>query len=296
MSRYKKISVSDFFKDILPNSRDNLKQLIIKLTFLLCIIGILYSGIHFVAYYSATISQRKIMENDIKLFESGTVEQGSNLLHKQNNDYRGWISIEGTTLNNPIYKADDNSFYMTKNSLKKNSRYGSICLDYRSSLEDKNAVIYGNTTNDGLMFSTLHNFRQLDFYKNNSVILLTQGNKQVKYKIYAVFVLNSSKEQDGDNIYDIYRTDFANEKSFDSWVDDAKQRSVINTAVEVDVNDKILTLVTSCDDFEGARLVVMAKSQNGSQNITAQTDSPSVNSNPKYPKKWYEVRNITYPF
>ena len=212
MSRYKKNKpvgfIKYFFWDNLPNSRDNLKQLLIKITFLLCIIGILCGGAHFATYYSQSISQQRIMDNDRRLFQSGNIEQGSELLHKQNSDYRGWISMEGTKLNNPIYKAHNNSFYMTRNSLKEKSRYGSLCLDYRFNLSDKNVVIYGNTADDGLMLSTLHNLRRLDFYKENSVITLSNAKNAVKYKIYAVFVLNSSKSQDDGNIYNIYKKNY----------------------------------------------------------------------------------------
>lgn len=300
MSRYKKNKpvgfIKNFFWDNLPNSRDNLKQLLIKITFLLCIIGILCGGAHFAMYYSQSISQQRIMDNDRRLFQSGNIEHSSNLLHKQNNDYRGWISMEGTKLNNPIYKAHNNSFYMTRNSLKEMSRYGSLCLDYRFNLSDKNVVIYGNTADDGLMLSTLHNLRRLDFYKENSVITLSNAKNAVKYKIYAVFVLNSSKSQDDGNIYNIYKKDFSDESKFDKWVNEARLRSVINTGVDVCTDDKILTLVTACEDFENARLVVMARSERDSENLTSFTENPTVNPKPKYPKKWYEDRNIPYPF
>lgn len=300
MSRYRKnkpvVFIKNFFWDNLPNSRDNLKQLFIKITFLLCIIGILCGGVHFAMYYSQSISQQRIMDNDRRLFQSGSIEHSSNLLHKQNSDYRGWISMAGTKLNNPIYKAHNNSFYMTRNSLKENSRYGSLCLDYRFNLSDNNVVIYGNTADDGLMLSILHNLRQLDFYKENSVIILSNAKKAVKYKIYAVFVLNSSKAQDGGNIYNIYKKDFSDENKFDKWVNEARLRSVINTGVDVCTDDKILTLVTACEDFENARLVVMARSERDSETLTSFTENPKVNPKPKYPKKWYEDRNIPYPF
>lgn len=295
-----KTDIANFFKKLLqeylPNKTDHVKQFIVKISFLLCIAGVFCGGIYFLVYYSNSAHQQNLINEQQQLFENNSLKKSEQLLLKQNSDYIAWLSIDGTPLNNAVYKTDNNSFYMTHNHLKKSSSYGALCLDYRFKLSDKNTVIYGQSPENGLMFGTLHNLRELNFYKQNSVITLTHNKKEHRFKIYALFVLNSSKAQDNGKIYELYKKDFASDYGFNVWVEDAKERSLIDTKVEVDINDKILTLVTDCDDFEGARLVVMARSQRPYEKFSSENFEASLNRNPTYPKKWYDVRNINYPF
>ncbi len=300
MTRYRTINLTNILKKILhenlPNKTDNVKQFIIKIAFLLCIIGVFCGGVYFSVYYADSAHQQKLLKEQQQLFESNSFKQSEKLLSKQNSDYVAWLSIKNTPLNNAVYKTDNNSFYMTHNHLKKSSSYGALCLDYRFKLSDKNTVIYGNCAENGLMFGTLYNLRELGFYKQNSVITLTHNNKEHNFKIYALFVLNSSKKQDNGEIYELYKKDFLTEFGFDSWVEDAMERSLIDTKVDVEFDDKILTLVTDCDDFEGARLVVMARSERRGEALSSKNFEAVLNRNPKYPKKWYDDRNINYPF
>ena len=108
--------------------------------------------------------------------------------------------------------------------------------------------------------------------------------------------MNSKKTQDDGNIYDIRMNDFADAARVDGWVSDAKERSVINTNIDVNKYDKIITLVTTCDDFEDARLVVMARCVREGETLSITNDRATPNPTPKYPKKWYTDRNIKYPF
>ena len=300
MRRYKTFDIKRFLKGLyenyLPTSRDNLKQIVVKVLFILLIIAIAVSGIYFGSYYGHSNKQQKILSDSRKIFESNDFAESYKLLSEQNGDYQGWIKLGDTQLNNPVYKSQDNSFYLNKNSKKKTSELGSVFMDYRFNIDDKNTVIYGNTLKSGEMFSVLHNLRTLNFYKKNSVISFTDSKGTVDYKIYAVFVLNAKISDDGGYIYNIYRKGFADETDFDYWVAEAKVRSIIDTKVGVGQRDKILTLVTGCEDFENARLVVMARSEREGEALTAEALEAGVNENPVYPKKWYENRNIEYPF
>lgn len=300
MRRYKKFDIKDFLKSLrenyLPTSRDNLKQITIKAVFILLIIAIAVSGIYFGSYYGHSRKQQRLLDQCYEIFSSNDSHESYKLLSQQNSDYQGWIQFGDTKLNNPVYKAKDNSFYLNRNSNRKQSDFGSVFMDYRFNNGDKNVVIYGNTLKNGLMFSVLDNLRTLNFYKQNSLISFTDAESMVQFKIYAVFVLNAKIEDDGGHIYNIYRKSFTDETDFGYWVAEAKSRSIINTGVEVNIEDKILTLVTSCEDFENARLVVMARSQREEEELTANAPTARVNENPIYPKKWYSVRNIEYPF
>ncbi len=289
-------TVTEYLTDLFPNSKDNLIQIIIKLSFLLASLAILTSGIFFTGHYYSDFKELSVSLADREIFENYGIEEANQRLHSRNYDYRAWLNLGETSLNNPVFKSTDNRFYLSHNSLKNKNINGSLFLDCKCSLTDNNIIIYGNSPENGGLFSTLHSLRQLSFYREHSLLTLTDSKTNRNYKIYAVFVLNSSRNQDDGRIYNIHRQDFSNDSTFDSWVDEAKKRSIINTGVSVKSSDKILTLVTSCEDFEDARLIVMARLETNGEELSNINASATANPSPKYPKKWYEDRNIKYPF
>lgn len=300
MRRYKETKIEIFFKGVyknyLPNKSDNLKQISLKTVFLLLIAGILVSGIYFGSYYHHNTKQEKLLEASREIFNSGDCEESYSQLIQQNSDYKAWLKLGDTKLNNPVFKARDNRFYLNRNGIKEESSYGALFLDYRCETGDKNLIVYGNSLENGSMFGTLEKLRTLSFYKQNSLLSFTTSKGETDYKIYAVFVLNAAKEDDGGYIYNIYRNEFYGEEDFNNWVNEAKIRSVINTGIDVNIQDNILTLVTSCDDFENARLVVMARSERVGETLSSDSLTATVNAKPRYPKKWYQDRSIEYPF
>ena len=149
---------------------------------------------------------------------------------------------------------------------------------------------------NGSMFGTLKKFKSLDFYKANPTIEFSTLYKKSTYKIYAIFVLNASKADDNGYIYNISRNNFLNDDDFNSWVNEAYERSIINTGVDVELGDNIITLVTCVNDFDDARLVIMARETREDEESYVDTSSASVNPSPRYPKRWYDERGLKYPF
>ncbi|MGI6279732.1 MAG: class B sortase [Acutalibacteraceae bacterium] len=303
MRRYKETKAEKIghvlLRDYLPNQKDNLKYITIKVLFLISLILLIFGSLYIGGLYYQCAKEKKILENQRRILKSGSLENAYSKLWEQNHDYKAWISLRNTSLNYPVFQTDDNSFYLNHNSKKQKSRYGSLFFDYRSVIEDgrrdKNLVIYGNSPNGDALFGPLHKLRSLGFYQKNSVIDLVTKDGEYSYKIYAIFVLNAKEPKDSGDNYNIYRKTFANDSDFDGWVNGAKERSVINTSVDVKMGDNILTLVTHCDDFENARLVVMAREIRSGEWVELDTPAATVNDRPKYPKKWYEERNIEYP-
>ena len=149
---------------------------------------------------------------------------------------------------------------------------------------------------NGSMFANLTKYKSLSFYKENPTIEFSTLYKKNTYKIYSVFVLNASKADDNDYIYNISRKSFLNDADFDSWADEAYQRSLINTGVDVKNGDNIITLVTCVYDFDDARLVVMARETREDEEPTVDTSKAAANPSPRYPKRWYDDRGIDFPF
>lgn len=306
MSRYKenhtiKKFLNKFYQSYIPNRNDNLKQIALKTVFIISFIAIIITVVYYTTYFANTIYQNNIFTNTRKIWHKTQNDTSpSETLLKQNSDFKGWITIDGTKIDYPIYQTNDNTFYLAKNHLKKYSTYGSLLFDCNNKISvtetDKNLVIYGNNIKSGDMFGELIKYQNIDFYKTHPTINFSTQYEKSIYKIYAVFLLNAYKSDDNNYIYNIYRDSFVNSADFTVWVDDARERSIIDTQINVQYGDEILTLVTSSDEFKDARLVVMARKTRTDENPNVNTFISKANKNPRYPKRWYDEKNLEYPY
>lgn len=289
----------------IPNGRDNLKQIIIKVFFLISLIAFIVSAAYITNYFLSAKHQDGIIE-DARLIwhetDSKTEPEPSvtELMLSENSDFKGWITVPNTNIDNPIYQTDNNDFYLNHNQKKQKSVYGALFFDYKNviteSETDKNLIIYGHHMKNGSMFANLTKYKQLSFYKQNPTVEFSTLYKKSTYKVYAAFVLNASKADDDGYIYNISRKSFIADEDFDSWVEEARERSLISTGVDVKNGDNIITLVTCTYDFDDARFVVMARETREGENSAVDTSKAVANPKPKYPKRWYDDRGIDYPF
>ena len=220
-------------------------------------------------------------------------------LAQENPDIKGWIKIDGANIDYAVCQGEDDDFYINHNQLGKKSRYGALFLPSDDSFQrkgnDKNIVIFGNNMKDGSMFGSLKKYRNLNFYKQNPCINLYYGDKAETYVVFAVMLV-SSLNDDGGDIYKPSKSHFANDNEFNLWRNETLSRSLINTTVEVKHGDNMLTLVTVANDFDGARLVIMAKQTDEWNASHTDVSEASVNPKIKYPKIWYTTRGLEYPY
>lgn len=303
-----------FFKGLyvsyIPNRSDNFGKALIKLFIIAAFICFVVSSGYIINYFITAQKQDNIIDDSRNIWHETVSEEDKSeetedlspteILIQQNSDFKGWITIDGTKIDNPIYQTDNNDYYLNHNQEKKWSAYGALYFDYRNEITeqktDKNLVIYGHEMKNGSMFGTLKKLRSLDFYKAHPTIDFSTIYESGKYKIFSIFVLNAVKEDDNGEIYDIYRKTFANTEEFDTWVAEAYQRSIINTGVDAQYSDDIITLITCCEDFDNARLVVMARKTRKGEDSSVDTRNAELNPNPKYPARWYLDRKLEYPF
>ena len=307
--------VGNFFYKLylsyIPNGRDNLKQIIIKVFFLISLITLIISASYLTNYFLSAKKQEGIIEDTRYVWHAAQEEikpaaseedlpSAIKLMLEENSDFKGWITVPNTKIDNPIYQTTDNDFYLNHNQKKQKSVYGALFFDCDNVITeektDKNLVIYGHHMKNGSMFANLTKYKSLSFYKANPTIEFSTLYKKSTYKIFSVFVLNASKADDNDYIYNISRKNFLNDADFDSWADEAFERSLINTGVDVKNGDNIITLVTCVYDFNDARLVVMARETRENETAEVDTSSATANPSPRYPKRWYDDRGIDFPF
>jgi len=167
----------------------------------------------------------------------------------------GWISVDGTKLNNPILQADNNDFYLNHNFRDQESRAGSVFMDYRNNIlnMNQNTILYGHAMKNNTMFGSLKNYLKQDFADNHPIIYLDTLYEGYDIEVFAAY----------ETTIDFYyiETDFTNSEAYQQFIDEIQKRSSIQMDVAVSPDDKILTLSTCKDSVmsDDHRFVVQGK-------------------------------------
>lgn len=168
-----------------------------------------------------------------------------------NEDIVGWIYLEGTEINYPVVRGDDNSYYLDKLYDGTVNGSGSIFLDFRNepNFVDKNNILYGHSMKNGSMFTAIKRFKHQNYYDEHPYALLMTPEKNYKIEFFSGYVANV--EQDAWSYY------FDNNEVFEQWLISSKSKSNFASDIVPNANDEILTLSTCTYEFENARYVLV---------------------------------------
>lgn len=220
-------------------------------------------------------------------------------LYALNQDLVGWVSVPGTAFSYPVVQTDNDVFYQNHNFKKAASPYGTPFLSSKNDASelDLNNVLYGkNSVKAPRVFGELESYRNPDFFKKHPVIQYDTLNESYRFKVYGVFLTNSAPEQDNGYVFDYTVPNLGTVESFAGYVDQINQRRLYDTGVDILSSDKVLTLSTSVDDFEGARLVVVARLVREGEGKGIDETLVKKNKSPRYPQVWYDAAGKTNPF
>lgn len=220
-------------------------------------------------------------------------------LYAANDDMAGWVSIPGFEINLPIALGVDNEYYLKKNIYGKYTSYGVPFFDYRTSnlkTLHRNTVVYGhNMRSDDYIFGMLENYREISGFEQAPVIECNTIYGDHTWFVYAVFITNAEKSDDNGYVFPYNFIDISDAK-FDAYIKEIDKRKFYTTGVDINSNDKILTLSTCCYDFEDARLVVVAREKRAGESVNIDTSKAYKNDNPKRPQAWYDANNKSNPY
>ncbi len=205
-------------------------------------------------------------------------------LYYYNQDIAGFLRIPQTQINYPIVQYSDNSYYLKVDYYDDYSRYGTLFFDYRNDLQARgeNLVVYGHNMKDSQMFGDLTKYKDLDFYKKSPLIYMDTVYGEGVYKIFAVFTANTDPSVG--EVFDYYnRLNFVTAEAYDQFVSELKARSLIDTGVDVQFDDRLLTLSTCEYDYDGQRLVVVARQVRDGEEAKVDTSAAKKNPDPVLP-------------
>lgn len=221
------------------------------------------------------------------------------LAYAKNQDLVGWLSVEGTSLQVPIVRGKDNSYYLYRDFYKNRTDYGNPFMDYQNNIKplDYNTVIYGHNMRDKQQFGQLSEmYDTLEHAKNYPVIQFNTIFQDYQWAVVGTMLTNGTAAQDNGYLFDFNATTMG-EFSRVRFVDELKARFLYDTGIYFDNLDHLLTLTTCSYAFTEARLVVVAKLLDEEDEVpTPGSIQGTVNPNPRYPQIWYNNHRQTNPF
>lgn len=214
-----------------------LKKLLIIITILACIVSLIIVGYIFIKDYLECNSNNEDIDDlvDEVFIENSSKEENKidwNNLKSINEDIIGWIEIEGTDINYPILKDNDNLYYLKHNYLKKYNSNGSIFTLDINPFEDCETLLYGHNMKNGTMFSILGKYLDKDFLLSHQKIKIYTPNKIYEGVIFSVYSIGIGTEKN--NISNL---------SFDEKIEYYKKTSQIKVD-NVEITNKIVKLST----------------------------------------------------
>ncbi len=158
-----------------------------------------------------------------------------------NPDIVGWIKIEGTRINYPLLKGEDNDYYLKRAYNKTSSRLGSIFMDYRCAADfsDRHTIIYGHNMKNGAMFSGLLKYASQSYYDANRYFYIYTAEGYLKYEIFSVYRGMSDDMS--------MRISFSSFEIYDQYVRDLTAATEIATNTFPTGSDRVVSLVTCAE-------------------------------------------------
>ncbi|MBR5539830.1 MAG: competence/damage-inducible protein A [Clostridia bacterium] len=211
-------------------------------------------------------------------------------LYRNNDDVRGWVSVEGTRINYPVVLEPSPGYYEQRDFHEDASLYGVPHLKTGTQVDQasmkRSLTIYGNNPENGQMFSQLADYTELSFLKQHSTIEMNTIYQEGEYKIFAVILVDDTDE----NELNYARTAFEDEEEFLYHVAQLRTRSLFDTPVDIVEGDGLLLLTTPIDyGYEGARIVVAARRVRAGEDRENDLSKARVNRSAKMPKGWVQT-------
>lgn len=246
----------------MPKIKDNIKtekKYLIWAFFLICCIIVIFIFVFHKSRFSPIYSLDSRVENVKKEIK------------KDQGDYQtiGWLKVQGTNIDTPIigYNKLDEEVQVDKenylwNIINEKKLYNKVNIMGHNILNLSSTPRIGDSNFS--RFDELMSFVYVDFVKDNKYIQYTIDGKDYIYKVFAVYFdyqYNLNQYHEGDY----------SKKELAEYLTDIKKMSIYDFDVDVNSDDKIISLVTCTRMFgvdSNQDLIVSARLVHKNENYT----------------------------
>lgn len=170
-----------------------------------------------------------------------------------NPDICAWLTIPGTNVNQPILQSrEDDLFYLSHDRDGNESPYGAIFTQSMNALDfsDPVTVVYGHDVDEPeLLFRSLHNFEDGDFFAEHSELYVYLPGHVLTYEVVSAY------EYDDRHILNSF--DFSDESVrqayFDAVLCPDSLLQHVREGVALDASEDRIIQLSTCmlDEFHG---------------------------------------------
>lgn len=231
----------------------------------------------------------------------GRLEKFLPLLEK-NRDIKGWITVPNTVIDYPVLQTEKDldiqpggdETYLYTDYEGNHTKYGSIFMDAHCDIKDcKNLILHGHHMRDGRMFANLMNYSDLSFYQSSPVFTFDTIYEEAQWKVIAIIKTNTKSDQG--EPFQYLRYSFADDSDFLNYVYQVRERSLIDTPVDVNEDDQLITLSTCSYEFDEFRTAVIARKVRPGEDAGVDVSKAVKNPDPLMPDVWYNRYGGTKP-
>ncbi|MDL2215942.1 nicotinamide-nucleotide amidohydrolase family protein [Ruminococcaceae bacterium OttesenSCG-928-N02] len=179
-------------------------------------------------------------------------------LQNENENVRGWITIEGLGISYPVVQAADNEYYKTHTYSGQENTAGAIYADANSQADEPaagNLVLYGAANKH--LFGPLETFKTLRGVRTGGQITYFTGDSYTHYDLLCVYYMDTS-DTAGFDFTALQREGFTAEE-FSEFIVQSKMRSLYETPYDVSHEDALITLCVPDDFSPTGYLIVLAR-------------------------------------
>ena len=176
-------------------------------------------------------------------------------LKQVNEDIVAYLQFDSGLVSEPVAQTTDNAYYLDRDVNKDYNAFGTVFMNYKNTLADKNLILYGHAGGsiNTQKFSNLNLYPDDDaFYKKNSTFTLYTENDIRKYQISYVLVNKDSSEFD-------HQIQNFTEEEFNNWIAYAKAHTRVTSLNEIEYKDNFITLQTCLHDTSAGKVILIAK-------------------------------------
>ena len=205
--------------------------------------------------------------------EQPAVAEDLTQAYAQNDDLVGWLKA-GDGIDLPVVQSD-NTYYLDHGFTGEENKNGTLFLNMNNQLfpADDVLLIHGHNMKDGSMFGTLSKFERYDYACEHPIVTFQTIHDEEPVYYVPISVFNASMLPDHSSYFDITQIVFPDDEeggeedsstfrqstAFRTYLDELKAVSLWESPVDVNVDDKLLMLITCSYDLEDGRLMVVCR-------------------------------------
>ncbi len=197
------------------------------------------------------------LKNKIREESDAEAAAGVNHVRELQKTYpqvKGRIIVDGTSIDFPVVQGEDNEFYLDHDYDGSYYINGGVFIDYvhKGDFSDQNTVIYGHNVRIGYIFHDLDKFRDKNFIKKHSEIIIDTPVARRTFEVICAMDVH---------VDDDYRFNYYDDDEFEDYLKLISENNILEDRPLPKKDDKILTLSTCSDVRDRYAIVAVEKKE-----------------------------------